>query len=241
MKKIINILSKIPIIYQIALLAMLILKLLLKLKLRLQKKVHFGIFSKINFNTYFEGNCYIYKNVNVQDSHIGYGTYIAFNSHMPATKIGRFCSIGENVRTGIGNHPLNGWVTTHPAFFSTQKQAGFSFTEKVLFHDEHKFTDETKKYVVEIGNDVWIGNNVCILDGIKVGDGAVIALGSIVTKDVEPYTVVAGIPAKPVKKRFSEEQIEKLMKIKWWNWDIDKIKSQAHLFNNIDNFLDSYT
>lgn len=84
----------------------------------------------------------------------------------------------------------------------------------------------------EIGNDVWIGFNSTIMPGIKIGDGAIIASNSTVTKDVEPYSIVGGNPAKEIKKRFSKEQIEKLLKISWWNWEIEKITK------NIQNLTD---
>jgi virginiamycin A acetyltransferase len=75
----------------------------------------------------------------------------------------------------------------------------------------------------EIGNDVWIGFNSTIMPGVKIGDGAIIATNSTVTKNVAPYTIVGGNPAKEIKKRFSQEQIERLLEIKWWNWEIEKI------------------
>lgn len=84
----------------------------------------------------------------------------------------------------------------------------------------------------EIGNDVWIGFNSTIMPGIKIGDGAIIASNSTVTKDVKPYSIVGGNPAKEIKKRFSKEQIEKLLKISWWNWEIEKITK------NIQNLTD---
>ncbi|TAL67630.1 MAG: CatB-related O-acetyltransferase [Bacteroidetes bacterium] len=158
---------------------------------------------------------------------------------MPKTKIGRFCAIGENTRTHLGLHPSKDWVTVHPAFFSNQGQAGFNFTNETLFN-EHKFVDEEKKFVVEIGNDVWIANNVIILDGVKIGDGAILAAGSVVTKDVESYTIAGGVPAKPIRKRFTDEQIEKLLQIKWWNWDFDKIKENYKYYSDIKKFTDMF-
>lgn len=93
-----------------------------------------------------------------------------------------------------------------------------------------------------IGNDVWIGNNVCIKQGITIGDGAIIATGAVVTKNVLPYTIYGGVPAKLIKKRFTDEQIEELLKIKWWDWNIEKIKLATinNDFDNIDSFIKKY-
>lgn len=131
----------------------------------LKKHVKIHIFSRTNLNTYFEGYSKINKNVNVGDSYIGLGTYIASNSSLPKCKIGRFCSIASEVKIVAGRHPTNTFVSTHPAFFSTLKQAGFTFTDKQLF-EEIKHADKDKNYLVEIGNDVWIGYGVKIMEGV---------------------------------------------------------------------------
>jgi len=206
----------------------------LKLKVRLLVKL--GNRTRINRQSDFEGNNLIMQNTNFINSSIGLGSYIASNSVLRSTKIGRFCAIGDNVRTGLGLHPSNTFVSIHPAFFSTQKQAGFTFTGKNLF-EEHRFTDSTKKYYVEIGNDVWIGSNVMIMDGTKIGDGAIIAGGSIVTKDVLPYSIVAGVPAKILKYRFTPEEISFLLEFKWWEKDINWLKENAELFTDIKLFM----
>ena len=93
-----------------------------------------------------------------------------------------------------------------------------------------------KIYVV-IGNDVWIGSDAILTGGIKIGDGAIILTGAVVTKDVPPYAIVGGVPAKPIRFRFSESQIEKLLQIKWWNWDARKLQESWRMFGNIDKFL----
>lgn len=210
---------------------------IIKLKVKLiANKVRFGKLVIINLNTQFEGYNALGNNTQFVDSFLGIGSYIANNSTIRKTKIGKYCAIGDNVRTYLGNHPVKDFVSIHPAFFSTLQQSGFTFTEKQLF-EEHKYIDAEKRYVCQIGNDVWIGNDVLIIDGIEIGNGAVVASGAIVTKNVEPYTIVGGVPAKQIRKRFSNEQIEKLEKIKWWDKDIDWVKKNSHLYNDIKKFL----
>ena len=195
---------------------------------------------KVSINSVLEGESIINENCNITDSFIGLGTYIASDSIMPMTKIGRFCSIGQNVRTCLGRHPTSKFVSTHPSFWLKSKLSGFTFVNENKF-EPHLYIDSTNKYIVGIGNDVWIGNNVLIMDGINIGDGAVIAAGSIVTKDVDPYTIVGGTPAKPIKKRFTDEQIEKLLKIKWWDMDINSIRLIAPKMTDIGLFIRSVT
>jgi acetyltransferase-like isoleucine patch superfamily enzyme len=202
------------------------------------KNVKIGKKVLLDIRNEFEGWNVIGDNTEVASSKIGLGTYIADKSIIKKAIIGRFCSIGSNVQTGLGVHPSTGFVSSHPAFYSTKKQAGFSFVDEDIFK-EHLFIDAEGKYVVLIGNDVWVGNNVIIMDGIKIGDGAIVASGSIVTKDIAPYTIVGGVPAKFLKPRFAEQQAEKLLAIKWWNWSMEKIKTNSKLFDNIESFTSS--
>ena len=138
--------------------------------------------------------------------------------------IGKYCSIARQVIIGVSDHNYN-WVTTSPIL--TSKSYGF-IADDVM---------EPQKPPPIIGNDVWIGMNTMIMRGVTIGDGSVIAAGSVVTKDIEPYSIVAGIPARHIKYRFSEDQIQELLKIQWWNWDEKKIKENAHLFYDIDKFI----
>jgi len=209
---------------------------LLKLIISKSKNVKFYTNVTIDRNTIFEGSNAIFNNTIVNNSYIGFASYIANNSTIKKTKIGRYCAIGDNVRTMLGIHPSKDFVSIHPAFFSTAKQSGFTFTEKQLF-EEHKYVDDKKKYVVEIGNDVWIGNNVMIMDGITIGDGAIIAGGAVVTNDVKPYSIVGGIPAKFIKSRFEESEIEFLLSFKWWDKSYDWIKENCKLFRDIKQFM----
>ena len=102
-----------------------------------------------------------------------------------------------------------------------------------------KYLNKDAGIQVIIGNDVWIGNDVKLMEGITIGDGAVIGTGAVVTKDVEPYSVYAGVPAKKIKLRFSEEQIEELVKIKWWDKDEEFIRNnvKASVFDDVDRFI----
>jgi len=209
-----------------------------KFELNGRYKEQVALLERSNVHTCeLEGKHEFGRNTDIYACSIGLGTYIAHNSIFKYTKVGRFCSIGEYVRTYLGVHPVSKFVSAHPLFYSSQNIVGETFTDKNLF-PEHVFINE--KNVVEIGNDVWIGNNVMIMDGLRIGDGAVIAAGSIVTKDVAPYSVVAGTPARHSKFRFTEDQINFLLEFKWWEKDFEWIKENFKDFSDIETFMNRY-
>lgn len=140
-------------------------------------------------------------------------------------EIGSFCSIARGVNIYLGgNHHIE-WITTSPL--------------NQLYRAHKNINEATTNGSVIIGNDVWIGADSTILSGVTIGDGAVVGTKSVVSRSVPPYSVVVGNPAKVVKKRFSDEQITKLLEIKWWNWDDEKIKENMLLLlnPNIDDFI----
>lgn len=184
----------------------------------------------------FEGKNKIGYATSFLNSRLGYGSYVATNSFIKDTMIGKYTCIAGEVVTVQGNHPIN-YVSLHPAFYSTA-QKNLCYIRNDKFPD-FKYLDITKKISVIIGNDVWIGARATILEGVKIGDGAVVAAGAVVTKDVPPYAVVGGVPAKIIKYRFTEEEIEKLLEIKWWKKNESWLKEHAEEFSDIKKFLEN--
>jgi acetyltransferase-like isoleucine patch superfamily enzyme len=131
----------------------------------------------------------------------------------------------------IGAHPTSGFVSIHPAFYSTRRQAGFTFVSRNLYpeYGERRFKDD---FFFEIGSDVWIGQGARLMQGIRIGHGAVVAAGSVVTKDVPPYAIVGGVPARTLRQRFSEAVIQRLLEISWWELDFNEISRLAPHFSS---------
>ena len=181
---------------------------------------------------HFEGHNSVGDKSYLSGTIMGYGSFIGFGCEFPNCKIGRFCSIGSNIRVVPATHPTKGFISTHPAFYSDTYR--FHYVKHSKFR-EHLVN--ARGDACTIGNDVWIGDNTLILGGIVIGDGAIIAMGSIVLHDVPPYTIVAGVPAKTIRKRFTDDIIEALQKIEWWNKSIEWIKVHADDFSDIEQFV----
>ena len=157
---------------------------------------------------------------------MGYGSYICNDCKIEGT-IGRYTSIAYGVRTICGTHPYKvPFATTSPMFFSLRKQAMETFASAQLF--EELLPPPT------IGNDCWIGERVSIVGGIEIGDGAVVLTGAVVTKDVPPYAIVGGVPAKVIKYRYDEATIEWLLRVKWWNRPTEWLRKNHQLLCNLE-------
>lgn len=153
---------------------------------------------------------------------VGRHTYIQRGTEVLSATIGNFCSIGTNCHIGMYEHPLR-----------------YTSTSSRLYLDvirEREFYNDIPNPVM-IGNDVWVGSNSTILGGVRIGDGAVIGAGAVVTKDVAPYSVVGGVPAKLIKYRFAPKKIEELLELKWWNWDDETIIKNKQVFINTDDIV----
>jgi acetyltransferase-like isoleucine patch superfamily enzyme len=177
--------------------------------------------NKIHKNSYFSGS-------------MGIGSYISHDSAL-CGKIGKFSSIGPFVHLGYGTHPITEpFATTSPAFFSVNAQNGSTFVSKQYFQ-EYKYADKEEKYAIIIGNDCWVGHSAFIVGGITIGDGAIILAHAVVTKNVPPYAIVGGVPAKILKYRYNEETINFLLNFKWWDKNVDWLEKNTNLLRNISD------
>jgi phosphonate metabolism protein (transferase hexapeptide repeat family) len=161
-------------------------------------------------------------------------SYIVNDGQVHATTVGKFCSIAAMVRINPGNHPM--WRAS---------QSHFTYRASAYFEgasDEPEFFDWRRAHPVVIGHDVWIGHGAIILPGRSVGTGAVVAAGAVVTRDVAPYSIVAGVPAKPVKDRFPAEIAQRLQALAWWDWSHEALHAALADFRAlaVDVFLDKY-
>lgn len=186
--------------------------------------------SDVSTKSFFEGNNVVKEHVYFKGK-MGCFSYIGANSYINA-KIGRFTSIAPNVKVLISRHPYTyPYVSTCPVFFSTKRQCNKSFVSEEKFHEQDFPFDG---FSIEIGNDCWIGDSVMIVSGVKIGDGAVILAGAVVTKDVEPYSIVGGVPCICKKFRYEKADIEYLRKLQWWNKPIEWIEQNSTLFTDFE-------
>lgn len=166
----------------------------------------------------------VHSFVILKDVYIGDMSYVANFSRISNTVIGKFTSIGSDVRIGLGIHPDN-WVSSHPAFYSLGKHTQKNFTNRTRFNESKQIC---------IGNDVWIGQGVIIMDGVTIHNGAVVGAGAVVTRDIPPFAVAVGVPAKVIRYRFQSEDIAFLQLLKWWDKDDVWLEEHSRFFHSID-------
>ena len=208
------------------------------LRLKWRGKLQLEQGCDIALQAQFEGMNKIYSHSSFGGI-LGYGSYIGHHSSLTA-KIGRFCSISNHVICNAGIHPFQApFATTSPCFFSLRKQNGATFATQQMLN-EIKTTDNEGAFDCEIGNDVWICEGVFINGGIHIADGAVVLAHAVVTKDVPPYAIVGGVPAKIIGYRYDEATIKWLLNVQWWNNPIAWFRAHWSLLCDIDKLKAYY-
>jgi len=173
----------------------------------------------------------IRRDCRLNSSTLGDYSYLMERVQLDFTEIGKFGNVASQARLGPTNHPIHRPTAHH-------------FTYRSEIYDMGETDEEIFEWradqPVEIGHDVWIGHNATVLPDVTVGNGAVVAAGAVVSRDVEPYTVVAGVPAEPIRRRFSPAVAARLESTEWWHWDYETLAERLSEFRDLDAFLDAY-
>lgn len=180
-----------------------------------------SLFARVDPHSFVGRKSVVYRFARLLHSSISDYSYVAPYSELYFTQVGRYCSIGKGVKVGFASHPLNR-ISTSPVFYSPSNAVRVSYTKNSTY------TEYTNTV---IGSDVWLGAYSFVAQGIKIGHGAVVAAHAVVTRDVPPYAIVGGVPAKIIRYRFSPEIIESLIKSNWWNQDEAWFRRHADLFS----------
>lgn len=170
-------------------------------------------------------------NVHLSETSVGDYTYFAGDASAVYATIGKYCSIASHVRINPGNHPMHR-VTQH---HMTYRRKMFDLGE-----DDTEFFQWRRDHHVTIGHDVWLGHGVIVMPGVSIGNGAVVGSGAVVTRDVAPYTIVGGVPAKVIRLRFPEDVAGKLQAIGWWDWTREELEARFDDLLDLDRFLETY-
>jgi len=155
-------------------------------------------------------------------------SYVGEYARICRTTVGKFCSIASSIDIGTGSHPTRGFVSSHPIFYLARPRAGWNMCREDR-RVEHRQTT--------LGNDVWISSGAIVRDGVSVGDGVIVGAGSVVTKDLSPYGIYGGVPAKLIRWRFEPEQIEFLLRFRWWDRPVDWLSTHCDCMHDIDDFM----
>lgn len=186
---------------------------------------HVSCLAFVSSNNEIDAKATIFRGVKIKGSKVGAYTYISANTDVENAEIGKFCSISDHCRIGMGGHNTN-QISTSPIFTEAHNGTKFQWTDKDVNAAPLK-----KAFV---GNDVLIGSHSLILGGVTIGNGAVVAAGAVVTKDVPPYAIVGGVPASIIKYRFSQDIINKLQELRWWDWPEERLRANIGLFQSYD-------
>lgn len=171
-------------------------------------------------------------NVSLVETSLDDYSYVMEGCNIIYTRIGKFVNIASAVRINPGNHPME-WVSQHH-FLYRRRMYGFRD------QDNESFFAWRRIQQVIVGHDVWIGHRATVLPGVRIGNGAVVAAGAVVSRDVAPYTIVGGVPAKPIRSRFPEAVWRRLEEISWWDWDHATLKERLEDFYDIRRFINLY-
>jgi acetyltransferase-like isoleucine patch superfamily enzyme len=192
-----------------------------------------SIFAYADRNTFLGERSNISTN-RLLNCNVGRYSYIGKTITLSNLKVGSFSSIAQDFVILSGRHPLD-YVSTSPCFYSGNNALGSHFIKNENFQE---FKLNSEGYACTVGSDVWIGFGVRVMDGVTIGNGSVIAAGALLTKDIPPYEIWAGIPAKKISTRFEKEQVERLILIEWWNKPTSWLHDKAHLFHDINKFIE---
>ena len=188
--------------------------------------LNIGIGARIN-NSRIGKHVFIGSDVTLNNVTIGDRSYVNRGSTLINTTIGKYSSIGPNVQIIIGGHPVE-MVSTHPAFYAANKPFR-TYAEQTYYRESGK---------AEIGNDVWIGEGVLIPSDASIGNGAIVASRAVVAGDVEPYSIVGGVPARLIRYRFNEKIRNAIATSCWWEWDDAELQRCFSVFHDPDSFLE---
>ena len=161
----------------------------------------------------------------ITESTMGDYSYCTHHCQIIYTDIGNFCSIASHCRINPGNHPLERAALHHFSYRSRMFGMG---------EDDHEFFEWRRSHRIRLGHDAWLGQGVILLPGVTIGTGAAVGAGAVVTKDVPPFTVVAGVPAKPIRERFHKAVQKALLRIAWWKWSYDQLRDALEDFRTLD-------
>jgi phosphonate metabolism protein (transferase hexapeptide repeat family) len=180
---------------------------------------HFGRYTEIGANS------------SIVETSFGDYSYTAGDNQIIYSEIGKFSNIASHVRINPGNHPMER-VTLH---HMTYRRKLYGFGE-----DDHDFFQWRRDHKCTIGHDTWLGHNVIVMPGISIGHGAVVGSGAVVTRDVPPYMIAVGVPARVIKPRFPEDIVAALLRIAWWDWDHATLGARLNEMNHVESFIEKY-